>query len=263
MHDQPSTKDLEKELARLEQENADLRRSLDQYRKNAETRHSMQAAAFRRMGDMVHDFNNILGIILGNTEMALKDLPAWDPSRDWLAEIKTATLRATRMVKEIPGPGEPAAEARPKTEEDVGFEKNSSAKMPSAKKESGSILFVDDESAIVRLGKQMLASYGYTVTGEVDPGSALEVFRQNPDAFDLVITDLIMPGMSGADLTAELIKIRPDIPVIVSSGNRDLIDSGITDQKGINAFMAKPIRMIDLFNKVRDVLRGSPGHSSR
>jgi DNA-binding NtrC family response regulator len=69
-----------------------------------------------------------------------------------------------------------------------------------------------------------------------------------------VITDLTMPQMSGNQLIAEMIKIRPDIPVIVCSGHSDLIDSDITDQQGIKAFLAKPIRMIELKNKVREVL---------
>ena len=122
------------------------------------------------------------------------------------------------------------------------------------KRGSERILFVDDEIALVRLGKQMLSHYGYKVTTCINPLKALEQFSAHPDQFDLVITDLTMPQMTGNQLIAEMIKIRPDIPVIVCSGHSDLIDSDITDQQGIKAFLAKPIRMIELKNKVREVL---------
>lgn len=257
MNDSPSIKELDQKIAALERENADIRQTLAQYRKNAEKYPAMSPSIDVQAGELAHDFNNILGIILGNTELALKDLPQWDPARAWLTEIKTATLRAIRIVKRIPGLSVKTDDNAMPADGEAGLEKDSFNLIASGKKGSERILFIDDEAAIVRLGKQMLASYGYAVTGSTDPIKALDAFKENPDFFDLVITDLIMPDMSGNLLVAELIKIRPNIPVIVCSGHADLIDSDITDQHGIKAFLAKPIRMIDLKNKVREVLDGS------
>lgn len=257
MKDTPSIKELERKIADLEQENAQARRALEQYRKAEEKHLAMTAPMGVRAGELAHDFNNILGIILGNTELALRELPQWDPARDWLAEIKTATMRAIAIVHRIPGLPGRTDESRVPADGDEGFEKNLLKKWASEKKGSERILFIDDEAAIVRLGKQMLEYYGYTVTVSVDPLKALEVFSEDPNRFDLVITDLIMPAMSGSILVEELINIRPGIPVIVCSGHADLIDSKITDQRGIKAFLAKPIRMIDLNRKIREVLDGS------
>ena len=259
MKESPSTKELERKIADLERENAQARQSIDRHRENVEKYLAILASMGLRAGELANDFNNILGIILGNTELALKDLPEWDPARAWLEEIKTATMRAISLVRRIPSFSGADGIPLPISEE-AGLEGDSLKQRASAKKGSERILFIDDEVAIVRLGKQMLASYGYVVTVSTDSLKALDVFREDPNLFDLVITDLVMPGMSGNQLVAELVKIRPDIPVIVCSGHADLIDSDITDQRGIKAFLAKPIRMIDLNNKVREVLdAGSAG----
>jgi PAS domain S-box-containing protein len=367
-------------------------------------------------GGVAHDFNNILGIILGNTELALDSLPGWDPAHVLLAEIKTASIRAEAIVKRIlsfsrriedhiepihlaptikdsmkllaamipssieiqlalaasrdtiladpvqihqvmmnictnayhamRGSGgqlsvrlktvnmDSALSEDPndqKSDEyvqltiedtghgiekeviekifdpyfttkdfsmgsglglsvvhgiveslggeisvksksgqgtrfdilfpvaDVEISENEFKKTPTTKTGSERILFIDDEIALARLGKQMLGHYGYTVTISVNPLKALDLFQQDPNQFDMVITDLTMPNMSGNELIAEMIAIRPDIPVIICSGHSDLIDSDITDQKGIKAFLAKPVRMIDLNNKIREVFDGNTG----
>lgn len=257
MNDRPSIKDLEQKIAELERENIQTRQSLAQYREKAEKYLSPHPSISVRAGELAHDFNNILGIILGNTELALRELPQWDPARDWLDEIKIATMRAIGIVHRIPGLPGKTDESRMPGDGEEGFEKDPSKKWASEKKGSERILFVDDEAAIARLGKQMLEYYGYAVTVSTDPVNALDVFGEDPNRFDLVITDLIMPTMSGSTLVAELIKIRSDIPVIVCSGHADLIDSKISEQRGIKAFLAKPIRMIDLNKKIREVLEGN------
>ncbi len=367
-------------------------------------------------GGVAHDFNNILGIILGNTELALNDLPGWDPAHVLLAEIKTASLRAKAIIKRIQSfsrkvddhvvpihlgltikdsmklltamipssieiklqltagrdtimadpvqihqvmmnlctnayhamrgnggqlsvrlktlnldqrqcdalkvkhsgdyvqlsiedtghgieknvierifdpyfttkdfsmgsglglsvihgiveslGGVISVKSEPKKGSmfvillpvtDVEISENEFKKTATIKTGSERILFIDDEIALARLGKQMLGHYGYTVTMSVNPLKALDLFRQDPNQFDMVITDLTMPNMSGNELIDEMIAIRPDIPVIICSGHSDLIDSDITDQKGIKAFLAKPVRMIDLNNKIREVFDGGGG----
>jgi CheY-like chemotaxis protein/anti-sigma regulatory factor (Ser/Thr protein kinase) len=160
-------------------------------------------------------------------------------------------------VKSQPGKGSTFDILFPVSDDEIS--ENAFKKTATIKTGTERILFIDDEIALARLGKQMLEHYGYTVTISVNPLKALDLFRQNPDQFDMVITDLTMPNMSGDELIAEMIKIRPDIPVIICSGHSDLIDSDITDQKGIKAFLAKPVRMIDLNKKIREVFDGGSG----
>ncbi len=80
------------------------------------------------------------------------------------------------------------------------------------------IFFIDDEMPIVKLNKMTLERLGYKVTTSTSSLEALEAFRVAPGSFDLVITDMTMPNMTGDKLAAELIKIRPDIPVIICTG---------------------------------------------
>jgi len=116
------------------------------------------------------------------------------------------------------------------------------------------ILFIDDEPNIVEIGKQMLEHLGYEVTTRTSSLEALELFRNNPDEFDLVITNMIMPKMTGDKLAQELIKIRPDIPVIICTGYSERISEEKARDLGIRKFVMKPLMMRDLANNVRKVL---------
>ncbi|MCP5054400.1 MAG: response regulator, partial [bacterium] len=84
------------------------------------------------------------------------------------------------------------------------------------------ILFIDNEPTLVELGQEILEHLGYKVTGSTSSIKALEDFKNNPEQFDLVITDFIMPGLSGIQLAQHLFKIRPDIPVILCTGFSEL-----------------------------------------
>ena len=103
------------------------------------------------------------------------------------------------------------------------------------------ILLVDDESAIVDVMTQMLERFGYRVVGHTSSTAALDVFRNTPDRFDLVITDHTMPALTGIQLARELIDIRPDIPVILCSGFADDVAVEETMPAGIRNLVAKPV----------------------
>ncbi|BCO09385.1 hypothetical protein GF1_17610 [Desulfolithobacter dissulfuricans] len=118
------------------------------------------------------------------------------------------------------------------------------------------ILFVDDEPMIADLGRQMLERLGYTVWATTDPGAALYQLRQDPDGFDLVITDMTMPGMSGEQLVEELHKIRPDIPIIICTGYSDKLSAYRDGKNGVNQLLMKPIGVQDLARAVRKALEG-------
>ena len=116
------------------------------------------------------------------------------------------------------------------------------------------ILFIDDEQSLVNLGRQILGRLGYSVITRTSSSEALDLFRKNPDQFDLVVTDMTMPHMQGDRLAKELIKIDPDIPVILFTGYSDQIDEEKAKEMGIAAYIMKPVAMREMANTIRKVL---------
>jgi PAS domain S-box-containing protein len=118
------------------------------------------------------------------------------------------------------------------------------------------ILFVDDEDALVDLGTQMLRSLGYDVVGRTGSLEALEAFRAGPEAFDLVITDMTMPGLTGMELAKELTAIRPDVPIILCTGFSELIDGKKVAEARIREFVLKPYATRHFAATIRKALEG-------
>jgi len=116
------------------------------------------------------------------------------------------------------------------------------------------ILFVDDEEAILKMVQKMLQRLGYQVKAKINPEIALELFKSKPDAFDLVITDMTMPQMTGVRLSEKLKSIRPDIPVIICSGHSSLIDEEKAKELGVDAYVKKPIVKSDIAGIILKVL---------
>jgi PAS domain S-box-containing protein len=116
------------------------------------------------------------------------------------------------------------------------------------------ILFVDDEQALVTMSKQMLELLGYRALTRTSSVEAFELFRHDPYRFDLVITDMTMPNMTGEKLAHKILEIRSDIPVILCTGYSELITEQRAKKLGISAYMMKPLVMRDLANTIRDVL---------
>jgi len=116
------------------------------------------------------------------------------------------------------------------------------------------ILLVDDEHDIREIEKEMLEIQGYHVTVKDDAREALILFAEQPDLFDLVITDMTMPKMTGDRLAGELTKIRSDIPIILSTGFSQLMSKEKAKSMGIKGFLMKPVTMRDLSKTIRDVL---------
>jgi PAS domain S-box-containing protein len=116
------------------------------------------------------------------------------------------------------------------------------------------ILFVDDELPIANMSSRLLEQLGYRVTFRTSSVEALELFRSKPNDFDLVITDMTMPNMTGDQLALELMKMRFDIPVILCTGYSNKISEEIAKEIGIKAFAYKPIVKAELAKTVRKVL---------
>jgi PAS domain S-box-containing protein len=123
------------------------------------------------------------------------------------------------------------------------------------------ILLVDDEEVVVSLEKRMLERLDYKVTARTSSVEALEAFREQPGRYDLVITDMTMPNMTGDRLAAALKEIRSDIPIIICTGFSEKISKERADSLGIKGFLMKPIVMKDLSKTIRKVLdnKESPG----
>ena len=116
------------------------------------------------------------------------------------------------------------------------------------------ILFVDDEEVLVKVGVEMLKDLGYDTVGTTSASRALEMFRQAPERFDLVITDMTMPDMTGDQLTAEILHYRADVPVIICTGYSKRMSSERALALGIRAFLMKPVSVQELARTIRDVL---------
>jgi CheY-like chemotaxis protein/anti-sigma regulatory factor (Ser/Thr protein kinase) len=116
------------------------------------------------------------------------------------------------------------------------------------------ILFIDDEKVVVDTAQQMLAQLGYKVVTKTNGIEALEIFREDPDRFDMIITDMTMPKMTGDELGRELLLIRPDVPIILCTGFSEKIDEERAKEIGIREFVLKPIVMSEIAQIIRKVL---------
>jgi len=116
------------------------------------------------------------------------------------------------------------------------------------------ILLVDDDEEILIMEKEMLERLGYKITSRSNSLEALEAFRAAPDKFDIIITDMAMPNMSGDKLSEEINKTRPSIPVLLCTGFSEIMSEEETTSLGMNGFLFKPIVMKDLSHKIREVL---------
>jgi PAS domain S-box-containing protein len=133
--------------------------------------------------------------------------------------------------------------------------------MPQAEMSGGRehILLIDDESSVVKLNKMILERLGYEVTASTRSPDALELFRSKPKDFDLVITDMTMPNLTGEKLAVELIKIRAGIPVIICTGYAKEMSGELFAKIGIKAVMYKPVNMAEMARTVRKVLDKAEG----
>lgn len=122
------------------------------------------------------------------------------------------------------------------------------------------ILLVDDEEALAWMSAAQLESLGYAVTTMTDSLAALETFRDDPSRFDLIISDQSMPRLAGGDLAAALLKIRPNLPILLYTGYSTQIDADKARELGIRGFAMKPMAMAEMATFVRRLLDETPPH---
>jgi PAS domain S-box-containing protein len=120
------------------------------------------------------------------------------------------------------------------------------------------VLFVDDEEIQVELAKELLEELGYEVTGVRSAAEALAIFHARPDAVDIVVTDTTMPGMTGDVLAAGLLKLRPDLPVLLCTGFSERVSDAQARTIGVRQLLMKPFSLADLASAIRRALDSRP-----
>lgn len=154
-------------------------------------------------------------------------------------------------VDSVPGQGSEFTLHFPTILEDEAWETPISANLPTGQEH---ILLIDDEQALADMGREMLEYLGYQVDTRMSSIDALALFRDHPQRYDLVITDLTMPNMTGDQLAQELLRIRPDIPIMLCTGYGESILEERAKSIGIKAFIMKPILMAHMARTIREAL---------
>ena len=157
----------------------------------------------------------------------------------------------TITVESKPGKGSTFNVHIPRIEKEATLKAEATEVLPTGCER---ILFVDDEQVLVKIGKEMLERLGYKVTARTSSTEALELFRVKPDQFDVVITDMTMPNMTGDKLAKEIMGIRADIPIVLCTGYSEHIGRESAEKMGIRGFVMKPLSMNELANAVRNGL---------
>ena len=111
----------------------------------------------------------------------------------------------------------------------------------SAPEGRGRVLFVDDDEAVLAMGREILESFGYTVTTASHAGEALELFREDPGRFDALVSDYSMPGQNGQQLIGECLRLRPGLPTMLCSGYMEKVEGESLGELGHTAFFPKPV----------------------
>lgn len=115
------------------------------------------------------------------------------------------------------------------------------------------ILLVDDDEMVVRVLRELLERLGYQVTACTDSVASLEEFRSRPQAFNLVITDLVMPQLDGLDLSEAMMYLRPNLPIILWTGSGDAASRERAKRIGIREYLHKPIAFQELLHTIHQV----------
>ncbi|MBU0729937.1 MAG: response regulator [Proteobacteria bacterium] len=159
------------------------------------------------------------------------------------------------IVESAPGKGSTFHVFLPLSKQPLELEKLTSAARPMEASDSKHILFIDDEKLNTQVWSIALTQAGFQVTTETDARNALRLFKAAPDHFDIVITDQRMPELTGIELAGELIKIRADLPIILTSGWDDSMDfEKVKNVKGIRKVISKPHTMDVLLQAISSCL---------
>lgn len=245
----------------------------------------------RLTGGVAHDFDNVIGTILNFVQLAQREVGAGLSPNESLEEIHRGAARAAdlmhglralgrdhaprgepfglgRVVDEAGAPVSPAVgrgstptgrhpDDLPVADGDA-TSRADRAKDVSAAANALRVCFVDDEAALAMLARRAMPLSGCAVQAFTDPEEALASLSADPDAYDVLITDFSMPGMSGLELIVAAREVRPDLPVVLTSGYLDREDLADAERCGVRAIVRKPCSMDDLATAAAAQARPSP-----
>jgi PAS domain S-box-containing protein len=176
---------------------------------------------------------------LGGTGMGLATVHGIVRQLGGTISVTSALGQGTSFVVYLPAGAASAPPADPALEPQPGTER---------------VLFVDDEAAVCRLAERVLRPLGYRVTALTSPLQALAAFRADPAAFDVVVSDMTMPGLTGDLLAQQLRALRPDLPVVLCSGYSERLGSQRTAALGVDVLATKPVVGAQLSRVIRTAL---------
>jgi PAS domain S-box-containing protein len=173
-------------------------------------------------------------------------------------------LGGTILVRSDPGQGACFEILLPRSDHAPVGQQMEAQRQPRDIQGAGHVLVVDDEPDILDACVIGLNTCGYEVSACRRGEEALELFRANPERYDAVLSDTTMPGLAGPDLVRELLKIKPHLPVILSTGHSDLVSRKKAWRIGALEFLAKPYRMDELASMLRRLLLSKRcGHAAQ
>ena len=211
---------------------------------------------------IAHDFNNLLMGIQGNTSLTLQGKDPSHPDYERLKRIEEQVQSGIDLARQLPGFASGGNyEVRPTDMNDLIHIPASKMKMVKAKTATSTIprgtetiLLVDDEEMVLEVSKELLESLGYRVYAAGSGQEALAVYMEKQKEIDLVILDMVMPGISGGETFDRLREINSEIKVLLSSGYS--VDGHAREilTRGCNGFIQKPFRLNQFAQIVRDIL---------
>jgi len=208
---------------------------------------------------IAHDFNNTLGIIIGNLELVRMDLEPNHPATESVTEIRKAAEQAKNLAAQLLTltDSQLSSETTLPSERLTGHSSSSldtGSPPPSPARGNGQhILFLDDEEPLVFLATNLFTRLGYRVTGFTRFDDALSAFQTHPEQYDLVVTDFNLPNASGLEFASAILAIRPEMPVILSSGEISVQLTERARLAGIRHVVYKPNTVDDLCHAIHRV----------
>ncbi|MBL6854475.1 MAG: response regulator [Alphaproteobacteria bacterium] len=200
-------------------------------------------------GSVAHDFNNILGAILGFAGFLVQDLPADGEPHVFASRIMAAAERGKAQVNKV------LSLARGKDPDLPPLAAAAAAAGREAPKGGERVLVVDDEPDILDAMVIGLERLGYSPVGVSDPHEALAAFGEDPQALDIVVTDLVMPSLRGSELIRRIKAIRPDICAILCTAYSDGAKTGNEHVDGADASFHKPVNAAAISACIQELVR--------